>query len=126
MTGPGDTSAPDAARPGLAVERTALAWRRTGLALATGSLAAGRLLETVWGPVSWWLAALGLLLAVVVVASAQVRAAAAHHEPGDPATERVEATAGVVRRTGGRLVTACAAGATLLGLVGLAIVLGLA
>ncbi|MGN8246031.1 DUF202 domain-containing protein [Cellulomonas soli] len=107
--------------PGLAVERTALAWRRTGLAIATGAVAGGRLLEARLGPVSWLVAAAGLLLAGLVVTSAGLRARAAH---GTVRPSQHEDAGHLVGRTGGRLVTACAAGATLLGLVGLVFVLG--
>jgi putative membrane protein len=43
--------------PGLQPERTALAWRRTGLAMLGGSLVATRILPEVLGA---WAAALGL------------------------------------------------------------------
>ncbi|GAA3806334.1 DUF202 domain-containing protein [Cellulomonas soli] len=109
-------------RPGLAVERTALAWRRTGLALATGALAGGRLLEQTFGPVAWLITAAALLAAGVVTFSAHTRSRAAHGVV--PPSQR-ETTGSLVGRTGGRLVTACAAGAAVLGLIGLAIVLRL-
>lgn len=88
---------------GLQGERTALAWRRTALGLATGSLVAGRLLGPALGVWSWWVAATGVLFAGGLAAVAQHRAARA------------------VR--GGRLVTACAAVTATLGLLALAFVL---
>lgn len=109
--GPGD-AAPDAApgRPdepaGLAPERTRLAWRRTSLALAVGSVAAGRLLQDVVGPVAWL-----LTLAALVASAALLVAAYRRHE---------DAAEG---RAGARLVTTCAAGVALVGLAALAIVL---
>lgn len=89
--------------PGLQPERTALAWRRTALGLATGSLVAGRLLSVELGVWSWWLAAAGVVLAGAL-------AVAAHRRSAAP-------------RRGGRLVTACAAGVLGLGLLALAFVL---
>jgi putative membrane protein len=53
--------------PGLQPERTALAWRRTALSLAIGSLAAGRLLEPELGGVSWLLAAVGAALGLTLL-----------------------------------------------------------
>ncbi len=47
---------------GLQPERTALAWRRTGLALLGGSLVAGRILPEVLGA---WTVALGLIGEIV-------------------------------------------------------------
>ena len=62
---------------GLQLERTALAWQRTLLAVAVGSLAAGRGLEYLVGPLAWGFAALGLGTAIgmaVVVRRRYLRA----------------------------------------------------
>ncbi|MFB7893636.1 DUF202 domain-containing protein [Microbacterium sp. NPDC056044] len=74
-------SAPRSERPfdaGLQLERTALAWRRTGLALAVGALLAVRVLPGHFG--AWVLipAGSGLVLSVVVAAHAQLRYLAVH------------------------------------------------
>ena len=46
--------------PGLAVERTALAWRRTALSVAVGSLLCLRVLPPQLGAAGWVLSVLGL------------------------------------------------------------------
>jgi putative membrane protein len=61
--------------PGLQPERTALAWRRTALSLAIGSLAAGRLLEPALGGVSWLLAVAGAALGLGLLFAAGRRRA---------------------------------------------------
>jgi putative membrane protein len=92
--------------PGVAPERTRLAWRRTSLSLAVGAVAAGRLLEDEVGAVAW------LLSVVALVASAAVMVAAYRRSD--------DAAAG---RAGGRLVTVCAVALTAVGLTALGIVL---
>ncbi|MCG7285069.1 DUF202 domain-containing protein [Cellulomonas sp. ACRRI] len=53
-------STADPVPPGAQPERTALAWRRTALSVAVGSLVAGRVLEPWAGPAVWALTVLGL------------------------------------------------------------------
>jgi uncharacterized membrane protein YidH (DUF202 family) len=59
--------------PGLQPERTALAWRRTGLALVVGSLLGLRVLPQLMGPAGVAIAAVGVALALVVLAAAHRR-----------------------------------------------------
>jgi uncharacterized membrane protein YidH (DUF202 family) len=59
---------------GLQPERTELAWRRTGLAVATASVIAARVLEPVLGTGAVVLGALGLTLAVVLLVGVTRRA----------------------------------------------------
>ena len=92
--------------PGVAPERTRLAWRRTSLALAVGAVAAGRLLADVVGAVAWLLSVVALLASSAVMVAAYRRSD--------------DAAAG---RAGGRLVTVCAVGLTAVGLTALAVVL---
>jgi uncharacterized membrane protein YidH (DUF202 family) len=61
--------------PGLQPERTALAWRRTALSVAVGSLAAGRLLEPLLGGVGWVLAVAGVASGFGLLLAAHRRAA---------------------------------------------------
>ncbi|MDO4044021.1 DUF202 domain-containing protein [Clavibacter michiganensis] len=70
-------NAPDAAArpsdPGLQPERTALAWRRTALALVAGSLLGLRVLPTLLGTAGLVVAAAGVIAALAVLATAHSR-----------------------------------------------------
>ena len=91
---------------GLAPERTRLAWRRTGLTLAVGSVAVGRMLQDVIGAAAWVLAVAASVASAVLVLAAYRRSPDAH-----------------AGRAGGRLVTVCAVGLVLVGLAALVVVL---
>ena len=104
--------APGTARdPGLQPERTALAWSRTGLAVVAGSLLGGRLLAPHVGVAGLVLGAVGVALGVALLLAA-------------PARERRHARREVPGqlRPGGGLLALVAAGAGLLGVVGVAVV----
>ncbi|WP_020143357.1 DUF202 domain-containing protein [Terracoccus sp. 273MFTsu3.1] len=65
MTSPAD--------PGLQAERTSLAWRRTALSVAVGSLVAMRVLPPQLGPLGYAVALLGLLWSVDIALTARRR-----------------------------------------------------
>jgi putative membrane protein len=98
--------------PGLQPERTALAWRRAGLSLAVGSLAAGRLLDPlVHG--AWLLAAVGVASAVALLVRARRRAVLVDR------ALRVHGT--LVAGPGAGLIAATTVVAVLVGVVGLVV-----
>ncbi|MEV7972321.1 DUF202 domain-containing protein [Cellulomonas sp. NPDC089187] len=103
------------APPGVQPERTALAWRRTALALSAGSLVAGRVVEPMTGPLIWVLAVAGTLGGLTLVRAGRRRAqrwaAVLAAEPTQPPGP------------GGRTLVLCAGGTLLLGLTALAVVL---
>ncbi len=108
-------SSPADPPPGVQAERTALAWRRTGLSLAVGSLAAGRVLQPVTGPWVWLFAVAGAVAAIGLTRAGESRAARwsavltaePHPVPGP----------------GGRTLALCAVGALALGVAGAVVVL---
>jgi len=67
---------------GLQAERTALAWRRTSLALVVAALGAGRLATPVLGVPALLLGAAGLAQAALVTLSAGRRYPAVHRSLG--------------------------------------------
>lgn len=70
---------------GLQLERTALAWQRTLLALVVGSLALGRALQPLIGGVSWVGATLGVTVSIIGFVLARRRYVAVHrHLTTDP------------------------------------------
>ncbi|TWX38769.1 DUF202 domain-containing protein [Frigoribacterium sp. ACAM 257] len=128
--------------PGLQPERTALAWRRTGLALTVGSLIGLRVLPPLLGPAAYLLAGLGVVASLAVLAAAHRRYRRVHRlllaargtgraggdgsgsgsGPGDD----VGSTSSPARvpTTGGALPAATAALALAAGLGGLVVALG--
>jgi uncharacterized membrane protein YidH (DUF202 family) len=101
--------------PGVQPERTALAWRRTALALAAGALVAGRVAEPLTGPLIWLSAVTGAVAALGLARAGSRRAArwaaVLAHEPAR------------VPGPGGRTLALCAAGALVIGCAALAVVL---
>src|SRR5688500_13453528 len=101
--------------PGLQPERTALAWRRTGLAVALGAVACARLLVPALGAVAVVLVVLGVALAALFLLGSAKR------------SRRVQAALlrdGVLAfGPGGRMVAAVCFGCTTVGIVALAVVL---
>ncbi|HLU57698.1 MAG TPA: DUF202 domain-containing protein [Pseudonocardia sp.] len=100
--------------PGLQPERTALAWRRTGLAVAVGAIASTRLLAPELGAGAVVLGVLGLALAglLVVGSSRRVRRTQAC------LLEDGTLTSG----PGGRLIAAVCIACTLTGIAALAVI----
>jgi uncharacterized membrane protein YidH (DUF202 family) len=101
---------------GLQAERTALAWRRTALAIAVGAIGAGRLAAPVLGPVSVAIAALGLAQAAIVTAASRRRYRVVHESL---------VTRGDLRevRWAGAAIAALACSGALVGVLALAFVL---
>lgn len=86
MSGPTGPDAPDRGRgrdgdsgrdrvwnAGLQPERTALSWRRTGLALLGGSLLLARVLAEVSVPLALTVGALGLLASIAILVAVERR-----------------------------------------------------
>jgi putative membrane protein len=111
------TGAPDGAVDrGLQAERTALAWRRTSLALAVAAAGAGRLAAPALGALALALAGLGLLQAVAVGWRAARRYRTVRRalgSGGDPSAVRA----------GGLPIAALAVSGAVTGLLALAFVL---
>ena len=103
--------------PGLALERTVLAWRRTALAFAVGALVAPRVLTAAMGT---WAVTVGL----VGVAAATVLWVAAIRWHSRPQLRTASAAQGPPARRDGRLVVgpaAVTAVGALLGLIDVAL-----
>ncbi|MGY1839432.1 MULTISPECIES: DUF202 domain-containing protein [unclassified Modestobacter] len=102
---------------GLQAERTALAWRRTALAMAVGAVGAGRLAVPVLGVLALLAAAVGLVQAALVAGASRRRYRIVH----ESLTTRGDLT-GV--RQPGVPIAALACSGLLVGLLALAFVLG--
>lgn len=102
--------------PGLQPERTELAWRRTALALAVGSLVALRLLPEAFGSILWSLAGVaGLAASGILLVSSRRRCRSID--------ETLRAQGDRAGMPGARLLLALAAGVTVIGLFGGVIVI---
>jgi len=127
--------------PGLQPERTALAWRRTGLALTVGSLIGLRVLPPLLGPAAYLLAGLGVVASLAVLAAAHRRYRRVHRlllaarvagrsggDDGDGAGSGAgsgsTSSPARVPTTGGALPAATAALALAAGLAALVVALG--
>lgn len=74
---------------GLQPERTALAWRRTALAIAVGSLAGARILAHVFGLWALLPGGLGLALAVTIMFVVHRRHVEVHRRLTTSASDRI-------------------------------------
>lgn len=100
--------------PGLQPERTELAWRRTTLSLAVGSLVAMRLLPSVFGSAIWISPGMfGLVAAGALFVAARRRYRIMNR--------LLLADAHRPRMPGGGLLLALSSAATLIGLTGVAV-----
>jgi len=100
--------------PGLQPERTALAWRRTGLAAAVGAIAGTRVLVPTLGAGALVVGLLGLTLAALLVLGSTRRARRAKAcllQDGN-----------LVSGPGGRLIAAVCVACTSLGIAALSVV----
>ena len=94
-------SEPEASRifdPGMQPERTALAWRRTALAMGVGSIAALRVFPLALGPWALVPTAVAVAIAIAVFVIAQLRYRRNHRAltSRDPGTRVVLAGGGLV------------------------------
>jgi hypothetical protein len=119
--------------PGLQPERTALAWRRTGLALTVGSLIGLRVLPALLGPAAYAVAGLAVAASLGVLWAAHRRYRRVHRllvSGGDVAGGAVSdadtstRSDGRVATTGGALPAAVAALALAAGIAALVVALG--
>jgi uncharacterized membrane protein YidH (DUF202 family) len=107
--------------PGLQPERTALAWRRTAIALAVGSIAALRILPELAGAIGTVLGVLGLAGAVALAIAAEARYRTVHAR-----LVRSAAAGSAPRVGGGALLAAIAAGTLVIAVVAAGVVATLA
>jgi len=101
---------------GLQPERTALAWRRTALALAVGALVGVRVLPAVLGAWALVPAGAGLVLALLVLVASHRRYSTQHRLLTSAASDRIPLS-------DGRLPALVAAAALLAGAASLILVL---
>jgi hypothetical protein len=101
--------------PGLQPERTALAWRRTGLAVAVGAIAGTRVLAPTLGAGAVVVGLLGLALAAVLVLGSTRRARRAQ--------VALLRDGCLASGPGGRLIAAVCIACTSVGVAALAVVL---
>ncbi|MFW3169324.1 DUF202 domain-containing protein [Geodermatophilus sp. CPCC 206100] len=102
---------------GLPAERTALAWRRTALAMAAAAVGAGRLAAPVLGSAALVVAAAGLLQAALVAGTARRR----YRGVTASLADRGDLTG---LRRGGLPMAGLACSGVLVGVLVLAVVLG--
>lgn len=75
-------------------ERTALAWRRTGLSMFAGSIVATRVFGVEIGPFGLIPTALAVILAIIVIVAAEARYRRDHRALMESPTDRVALSGG--------------------------------
>jgi hypothetical protein len=117
--------------PGLQPERTALAWRRTGLALTVGSLIGLRVLPELLGPAAYALAGIGVVASLAALGAAHRRYRTVHRllvaaRDGEPGVAPGSGSTSPdrVATTGGALPAVVAALACAAGVAALVVALG--
>lgn len=80
--------------PGLQPERTALAWRRTGLAMTVAGIAAVRVMPELLGPWAFVPAGLGLAASILITALAHRRHRIVHRTLTASRSDRVALPSG--------------------------------
>ena len=82
--------------PGLQPERTALAWRRTALALVVAAIVGIRVLPSLLGAWAIVPAGLGVVLALIIFAASHLRYRAHHHRLTSADTDRIALPGGAL------------------------------
>jgi putative membrane protein len=81
---------------GLQPERTALAWRRTGISMGVGGIAAMKIFPALFGPWAFIPSALAIAIAVAITAAAQIRYRRDHRALTGSQSDRIPLSGGAL------------------------------